>query len=206
MPTRYDLLGGTGGYRVAHVILSLGIGSRLYRYLATNANLTPGETVYDVGCGPGMLFPHLLDQVGQQGRVIGIDVSAAMLHKAQRRCERNRWSNVELVRADGYQPAPRGSADVVVFCLCLGAFADPPATLGRWIDHSSPGTRFAILDALTFRELGAPGVSRAYVRFKSYLAGNDCRTPILDVARDGLHKLEVRTPYRGLYTFFTGVV
>jgi demethylmenaquinone methyltransferase/2-methoxy-6-polyprenyl-1,4-benzoquinol methylase len=59
----------------------------------------PGETILDVGCGTGASFPFLLERVGPEGRVIGIDQSADMLEHAQQRLDREGWSNVTLLNA-----------------------------------------------------------------------------------------------------------
>jgi arsenite methyltransferase len=39
----------------------------------------PGERILDVGCGPGFYVAELLEAVGPQGSVVGVDVSAPML-------------------------------------------------------------------------------------------------------------------------------
>lgn len=50
-------------------------------------NLQVGERVIDVGCGPGLLTQEMALAVGENGRVVGIDTSEAMLDIARRRCE-----------------------------------------------------------------------------------------------------------------------
>src|ERR671914_1415983 len=45
----------------------------------------PGDSVLDVGCGPGFYSRELLDQVGSGGSVTGVDQSAQMLVVAKRR-------------------------------------------------------------------------------------------------------------------------
>jgi SAM-dependent methyltransferase len=55
--------------------------------------LEPGEQVLDVGVGPGFLAAEMAAEVGPDGRVCGIDTSAAMLEVAARRnpvCTRRR--------------------------------------------------------------------------------------------------------------------
>lgn len=47
----------------------------------------PGERVLDVGCGPGFYVAELLDRVGPEGAVVGVDASAQMLGLAALRCE-----------------------------------------------------------------------------------------------------------------------
>ena len=46
----------------------------------------PGERILDVGCGPGFYVAELLERVGQDGSVIGVDSSPQMLELAARRC------------------------------------------------------------------------------------------------------------------------
>jgi SAM-dependent methyltransferase len=47
----------------------------------------PGERILDVGCGGGFYLSELLDAVGAEGSLVGVDSSAAMLSIAARRCE-----------------------------------------------------------------------------------------------------------------------
>jgi arsenite methyltransferase len=60
----------------------------------------PGWRVLEVGCGPGHLAAELVDIVGPDGRVYGVDVSEQMLALATQ-------PNVELVRARRVAPAGR---------------------------------------------------------------------------------------------------
>ncbi|MGH9119208.1 MAG: methyltransferase domain-containing protein [Acidimicrobiales bacterium] len=48
-----------------------------------------GERILDVGCGPGFYAAELLEQVGPDGRVVGVDQSEQMLALAERRCAGN---------------------------------------------------------------------------------------------------------------------
>ena len=49
----------------------------------------PGERILDVGCGPGFYVAELLEAVGPEGSVVGVDVSPAMLAIAAHRTEAN---------------------------------------------------------------------------------------------------------------------
>jgi ubiquinone/menaquinone biosynthesis C-methylase UbiE len=72
-----------------------------YRKRAVSAlRLKHGDTVVEVGCGTGLNFPYLLQSVGETGRLIGVDLTDAMLKEAMKRVQRNGWLNVELVEAD----------------------------------------------------------------------------------------------------------
>ncbi len=45
----------------------------------------PGEHVLDIGAGPGLLACDLARMVGESGRLVGLDASAAMLKAARTR-------------------------------------------------------------------------------------------------------------------------
>ncbi len=49
------------------------------------ARLQPGERVLDVGCGFGTSTLEAAERVAPSGRVVGVDISAAMLEPARRR-------------------------------------------------------------------------------------------------------------------------
>ena len=45
--------------------------------------LRPGHTVVDVACGTGQNFPFLEQAIGPEGRIVGVDLTDAMLAQAQ---------------------------------------------------------------------------------------------------------------------------
>src|SRR5688572_32814186 len=49
--------------------------------------LNPGESVIDIGCGPGFLCEEMANAVGRTGRVLGIDISDDLLSVARERNE-----------------------------------------------------------------------------------------------------------------------
>src|SRR3984885_13185434 len=78
-----------------------GYPQRTQRLQAVQAlGLRPGSTVVDLACGTGLNFPLLQQAVGPGGRIVGVDLTDAMLARAEDRIEANSWSNVSLVEAD----------------------------------------------------------------------------------------------------------
>ena len=59
--------------------------------------LRPGDTVVEIGCGTGLNFGLLEEAIGSTGRIIGVDISEAMLERAEARVREAGWKNVELV-------------------------------------------------------------------------------------------------------------
>ena len=65
--------------------------------LLRRAGIAPGQRVLDIGCGPGDLSLHAAELVGPQGRVVGIDASAAAIDAARTRAAKLGCGNVEFV-------------------------------------------------------------------------------------------------------------
>lgn len=79
----------------------IGLRLKAYRLRAVKLlRLQRGDCVVDLGCGTGLNFPLLIEQIGSQGRLIGVDMTPEMLKYAQERVERSGWRNVELVQSD----------------------------------------------------------------------------------------------------------
>ena len=79
----------------------IGLRMKAYRALAIkNLSLQRGERVIELGCGTGLNFPALLDEIGPEGRLIGVDLTPGMLDIARLRVERSGWRNVELIQSD----------------------------------------------------------------------------------------------------------
>ena len=96
-------------------------------------DLDPGDTVVEFGCGPGVNAPALREGVGPNGRVVGVDITGAMLGRARGLAERRGWENVEFVRGDATDP-PIRSADAVLATFVTSLFPDPYAVVSDWCD------------------------------------------------------------------------
>ena len=127
----YGLIGIRKAYRVKAVKLL-----RLQR----------GDSVVELGCGTGVNFPIIIEQIGPEGRLIGIDFSTKMLECARERVERAAWKNVELVQSDITEyRIPEGISGV--FSMGVFGYIDD---YDRLIKAASgaivPGGRLVIMD------------------------------------------------------------
>ena len=105
----------------------------------------PGERILDVGCGPGFYVAELLERVGSDGHVSGIDTSAPMLAIAGRRVEGN--ANVELADAAATSlPFDSGSFDGAISVQVLEYVDDVGLALSELHRVLRPGGRAVIWD------------------------------------------------------------
>jgi ubiquinone/menaquinone biosynthesis C-methylase UbiE len=100
--------------------------------------LRRGGTVVDLACGTGQNFPLIEGAIGPDGRIIGVDLTDAMLAQAQRRTERKGWSNVNLVQADATYYTFPAEVDGILSTYaishlpeCAGVIAHGAEALGR---------------------------------------------------------------------------
>lgn len=61
--------------------------------------LAPGARALDLGCGPGGSLPFLVEAVGPDGLVVGVEISPDVALNARRRVAHHQWPNVHIVAA-----------------------------------------------------------------------------------------------------------
>jgi SAM-dependent methyltransferase len=107
--------------------------------------VTPGEHILDVGCGPGFYVAELLERVGSDGSVVGIDSSRPMLAVAAHRCEGH--DNVSFHEADATSlPVASASFDAALSVQVLEYVADVPAALAEMHRVLRAGGRLVVWD------------------------------------------------------------
>jgi len=143
--------------------------------------LEPGDTVVEFGCGPGVNVPALREAVGPTGRVVGVDITGAMLDRARGLAERRGWENVEFVRGDATDPPVR-SADAVLATFVTSLFPDPYAVVSDWC---------ALADAVVVAAFAPRGSRPANAALAAFARLNG---RLFDLSSDGaLRRLDERT-------------
>jgi ubiquinone/menaquinone biosynthesis C-methylase UbiE len=109
-------------------------------------DLRRGDLVVDVGCGTGLNFALVQEAIGPEGRIIGVDLTDAMLDQARQRVANNNWNNVDLVESDAGQYEFLGQVDGVLSTFALTFVPDSARVIQRGAQALGPGRRWVVLD------------------------------------------------------------
>ncbi len=111
------------------------------------AQIKKGDIVIDLGSGAGNDCFVARDAVGEEGKVIGIDFTEAMIMKARENAMKLQFSNVEFIKADiDDMPLKDNYADVVVSNCVLNLVPNKTKVVNEIYRVLKPNGHFSISD------------------------------------------------------------
>ena len=120
---------------------------RAQRIRAVKAlGLRAGDRVIDVACGTGLNFPLIEEVIGRDGRIVGVDLTDAMLARAQDRIAKNGWSNISLVQADAAGFDFPTQVDAILSTYALSQVPECGEVIAHGAAALSGGGRWVVLD------------------------------------------------------------
>ncbi len=146
--------------------------------LIAGTRVRAGDAVLDIACGGGDPALTIARIVGDRGRVVGVDIVAAMVDGARAAAQREGLHNVEFRTIDdecdpGVEP---GSFDAVTCRFGLMFMADPVAAARAWRQALKAGGRVAVSTWEAF----------AAIPFVFEIAGRHATLPPFDPAAPGI--------------------
>jgi len=110
-------------------------------------NLTPGQTVADIGVGTGYFAFRLAEAVGPSGKVYAVDLQQEMLDTVQERIQEKGTSNVVPTHSEPLEtPLPDAEMDLVFIANVTHEYDEIDAGIQSCARILKPKGRLAVVD------------------------------------------------------------
>jgi arsenite methyltransferase len=121
-----------------------------------DADLAPGQTVLDLGSGAGVDCFIAARKVGPEGRVIGVDMTDAMLEKARANALEGGFTNVEFRKGEIESlPVESGTVDRIISNCVINLAPDKTRVFAEAFRVLAPGGAINVSDIVSFGKIPA---------------------------------------------------
>lgn len=168
-------------------ILGLGCGNP-----TALADLKIGEAVLDLGSGAGIDVFLAANKVGENGHVIGVDMTEEMIRKGEKIAKENGYTNVEFRLGEIENlPVEDNSIDVIISNCVINLSPDKFRTYKEAYRVLKPGGRLLISDLVTEGEL-PEDIKKNFDAWSECIAGALEKTEYIDtIKKTGFQNIEV---------------
>jgi len=169
----YNIATMTQGYRAVDQAaipegadLGLGCGDP-----TADADLRPGQSVLDLGSGAGVDCFLAARRVGPQGRVIGVDMTDAMLEKARTNAWRGGFANVEFRKGEiEALPVEPGTMDRIISNCVINLAPNKGKVFAEAYRVLKPGGAITVSDIVSFGDV-PPSIRADVEKWAGCIAG-----------------------------------
>lgn len=112
-------------------------------------DLQPGDRVLEIGCGPGVNFERIRQDIGETGELLAVDYSPEMVENARQRVADHGWDDITVVRADATTADLGDSFDAAVATLSMSVMPDIHDAVENVYRSLTPSGAFVVFDLRT---------------------------------------------------------
>jgi arsenite methyltransferase len=161
------------------------------------AKIKTGDTVLDLGSGAGNDCFIALRETGPTGKVIGLDMTEAMIQRARRNAEKLGYNNVEFRNGDIEQmPVSSASIDVVISNCVLNLVPDKQKAYSEIFRVLKPGGHFSISDVVSTGSMPAK-LKQAAEMYAGCVSGAIEKSAYIDIIKAaGFNNLSIQKEKR----------
>ncbi len=156
------------------------------------ASLKEGEKVLDLGSGGGFDCFLAAKRVGQQGKVIGVDMTPEMLDKARSNAKKGKYTNVEFRLGEIENlPLADSSVDVVISNCVINLAQNKKRVFEEAFRVLAPKGRLMVSDIVLSKKLPEP-VIRSAEAYSACISGAEIKDKYLDlISRAGFQDIKI---------------
>ncbi len=156
------------------------------------AEIHEGETVLDLGSGGGIDVFLAANKVGEQGKVIGVDMTEEMVKTALENAEKGNYTNVEFKLGEIENlPIENNSVDVIISNCVINLTPDKLIAYSEAFRVLKPGGRILVSDLVTVGDL-PDEIRKSFEAWSECIAGAMEKDDYLDtIKKAGFSDVEI---------------
>lgn len=148
------------------------------------ASLKEGETVVDLGSGAGLDCFIAAKQIGKNGKVIGVDMTAEMIERARENAAKGGFDNVEFRLGEIENlPVADDAADIIISNCVINLSPDKNRVFEESFRVLKPGGRMMVSDIVLMKEL-PERIKQSIQAYIGCLSGADMKSEYLRKIED----------------------